>query len=150
MEVCQDINGNSSAPEGGFAGRAQAAFACIESQKSTGSLHAHIQVFLECLHQHTPLNEVLELLRRDSEGLIQKYLRFKRHVCRQVYADADLAQKRLPEREAEWPEYPNSRLLVSRPAYLSETDNALSLKDRIIAGKKWLRKYLWDHTQEVQ
>ena len=90
--ACQDICGNSSMPEGGTAGRAEAAIACIEAQKSTGSLHAHMQVFLQNIHQHTPLHEVMERLRSiGGEELIQKYLRFKEHVSRQIYTDVDLS-----------------------------------------------------------
>ena len=74
-EACQDICGSSNKPEGGIFGRADAAYACIEAQKATGSLHAHIQVFIQCLHQHTPLTEVLEHLKIDGEKHIAKHLR---------------------------------------------------------------------------
>ena len=71
------------------------------------------------MHQHTPLVEVLRLLKQGARGVIDRYLQYKAHVCRQVYADPDVAAQRLPEREAAWPEYADSVELMSRPAYLS-------------------------------
>ena len=93
---CQDLDGRSCFPEGGILARAEAAYACIESQKATGSLHAHIQVFIQCLHQHTPLDEVLQRLQSKGNKEINGYLKYKEHVCRQVYADPDRADKSLP------------------------------------------------------
>ena len=40
----------------------------IEALKSTGSLHAHCQAFIQCSHQHTPLEEVFEIVRDDAQG----------------------------------------------------------------------------------
>ena len=100
-EPCQDICGSSSKPEGGIFGRADAAYACIEAQKATGSLHAHIQVFIQCLHQHTPLAEVLEHLKVDGEKHIAKYLRYKAHSCRQVYYDPKRADQSLSMKESQ-------------------------------------------------
>ena len=85
---CQDLDGRSCRPEGGICGRAEAAYACIECQKATGSLHAHIQVFIQCLHQHTPLDEILHHLKTEGSEDIEKYLRYKAHVCRQAYCEA--------------------------------------------------------------
>ena len=55
---CQDIFGSNSTPEGGIFGRCDAGYTSIEAQKSIGSLHAHSQVFVRFLHQHTPLVDV--------------------------------------------------------------------------------------------
>ena len=88
-------------------------------QKSRGSLHARSQLFIECLHQHTPLIEVLRSLRSGGNDLVRRYLMYKEHVSRQVYADVATAQDRLPGIEVVWPEYAESTLFVARPSYLS-------------------------------
>jgi len=36
---------------------------------------------------------------------VQRYLRYKTHVCRHVYANQVLAERWLPEQEAAWPQY---------------------------------------------
>ena len=52
-KCCQDAFGSNAEPTGGILGRVEAVFASIEAQKSSGSLHAHVQVFAQCIHQHT-------------------------------------------------------------------------------------------------
>ena len=51
---CQDIFGSNSTAEGGVFGRCDALFISIEAQKA-GALHAHCQLFIQCLHQHLSL-----------------------------------------------------------------------------------------------
>ena len=82
-----------------------AAFTSIEAQKSKGSLHAHSQLFVQCMHQHTPLVEVLRALRAKGGNLVQKYLVYKAHVCREADADPLGALARRTQYEGEWPEY---------------------------------------------
>ena len=57
---CSDLFGSNAFAEGGIFGRIDAGYTSIEAQKSTGSLHAHSQLFVKCLHQHTPLQEVFQ------------------------------------------------------------------------------------------
>jgi hypothetical protein len=95
------------------------------------------------------LNEVLEKLHPENEGIVQKYCRFKAHVCRQVYADVELATDRLPEREAAWPQNEKTKLLVSRPTYLSQRDNVIAQEERASAGREWLKTNL-QHVQTIQ
>ena len=52
---CQDESGSNATLMGGVFGRMDAAYVTIEAQKSSGSLHAHCQCFVQCLHQHTPM-----------------------------------------------------------------------------------------------
>ena len=108
---CQDLFGSSSTAEGGVFGRLDAGYTSIEAQKSKGGLHAHSQLFVQCLHQHTPSIEVLQRLRHGGQEIVQKYLQYKAHVCRQVYADPELAEERLPDREKDWPEYKELSLI---------------------------------------
>ena len=63
--------GSNAAPEGGIFGRVDAVYASNEAQTSTGSLHAHSQVVVQCLHQHTCLSEILQKLRKQPEDIIQ-------------------------------------------------------------------------------
>ena len=68
---CQDLFGSSSSTaEGGIFGRCDAGYTSIEAQKSKGSLHAHSQLFVQCLHQHTPLADVLRRLRADGVDIV--------------------------------------------------------------------------------
>ena len=102
--------------EGGIFGRIDAGYTSIEAQKSTGSLHAHSQLFVQCLHQNTPLAEVLERIRTRRGTLVQDYLVYKGHVCRQIYATVNKTmQDRLYALEKQWPEYAESSLLITRP-----------------------------------
>ena len=118
---CQDLFGSSATAEGGVFGRIDAGYTSIEAQKSTGSLHAHSQLFVQCLHQHTPLREVLEAIRKRPKALVQRYLDYKAHVCRQVYADATEADNALKDREAAWPEYKDTNFIMTQPAYLTRS-----------------------------
>ena len=78
----QDLFGNNAYAEGGSFGRCDGIYISIEAQKSAGSLHAHAQVHVECLHQHHSIREVMEEVQRRGRALIQEYLRYKQHICR--------------------------------------------------------------------
>ena len=66
-QCCTDTPSASAAVWGaGAFGRVSAVYACLEHQKSA-ALHAHMQVFVECLHQHTPLKDILQLA-KGSQG----------------------------------------------------------------------------------
>ena len=81
------------------------------------------------------------------------------------YADAERADCALPSIEAAWPEYADSAVLMSRPAYLSgqagkpdhhalqsaKEDPASEESSSAIAeGRQWLNQYLNVHVQAVQ
>ena len=151
VQPCQDICGRSCTPEGGIFARGEAAYGCIEAQKSGGALHAHIQLFIQCLHQHTPLSEVLAQLRSTGSSEIDRYLRYKEHVCRQVYANAQKANDELPSKEQEWPQYADSRILVSRPAYLTQRScKEDPLEKRVLEGRTWMQSHLVEHVEQLQ
>ena len=108
-------------------------------------------MFIQCLHQHTPLSEVLQHLKRDGQHDIDKYLRYKEHVCRQVYADAQRAEENLPEKESQWPEYSSSKVLAFRPSYQTRRCNQEDSVDQGIGeGRRWLQQHLGEHVQELQ
>ena len=158
MNPCQDLFGSNATPEGAVFGRMDAGASSFEAQKSTGSLHAHSNLHIQCLHQHTPLVELLPVFKERPE-LIARYLNYKRHVCRQEYYSDALARSwdngevdkpagRRKEVEAEWPEYRNETSFMETPEYLRARDSAQ--EDRFKAGKKWLRQYLKEHVQRIQ
>ena len=113
---CQDIFGSNATPEGGGIGRVDAGYTSSEAQKSKGALHAHSQLFVQCLHQHTPLVEVLQQIRGGSKNLVSKYLQYKAHMCKQTYEDVNSAKATQIDIEKQWPEHKASSWLVSRPS----------------------------------
>ena len=70
----------------GFLDRVDAVYTSIESQTSLGSLHAHSQLFVQCLHQRTRLHDNSNMLRSDCKNIVSDYLDYKKHVCRQVHS----------------------------------------------------------------
>ena len=58
---------------GGIFGRIDAMFTSIEAQQSTGSLHAHSQLFIQCLHQHISLDDIIAILQKTYSGSVEKY-----------------------------------------------------------------------------
>ena len=163
---CQDCFGSNAKPEGGVFGRVDAGYTSIEAQKSTGALHAHSQLFVQCLHQHEPLSEVLKRLAQKPE-LVERYLRYKEHVCRTVFADDDLVQSweqaRRKEVESTWPEYRSTTILVETPQYMLDkadgntgsTESGATLHHkafsrRLQQGKAWLHQFLHRHVQRLQ
>ena len=66
---CSDLFGSNALPEGGIFGRADGIFVSIEAQKSAGGLHAHGQLHVQCIHQHTPLVSIFQKLVKDGNAL---------------------------------------------------------------------------------
>ena len=104
-EPCQDVFGSNAEPEGGVFGRVDGVFVSIEAQKSAGDLHGHMQLFVQCLHQHTPLFEIALLPSEMLKELMDKYLHYKAMVCSEMYHDIDKWTAEQAEIECEWPEY---------------------------------------------
>ena len=159
---CQDLFGSNATAEGGIFGRVDAVYTSIEAQKSTGSLHAHSQVFVQCLHQHTNIYQILEKLREKPDSIVKEYLRYKEHVSRQVYMEnPEIVNTKLAEAESEWPEYKSNTMLTAVRRYTVKTDHdltektfatagAASLKAFATEGAAWLRAYLHQDVEELQ
>ena len=79
----------------------------------------HVQVFVQCLHQHAPLHELVQLPQGVLGRLVEEYKRYKRNACRQEYADVEGWRSRKAEVEKAWPAYRESTDLVSAAEYLS-------------------------------
>ena len=148
---CQDQFGSNAKPEGGIFGRMDAGYTSIEAQKSTGSLHAHSQLFVQCLHQHTPLVEIMELLKkREGAGIVAAYLEYKQHVCRETYAKkGSKLETRLESAEKAWPEYETDTTLTAAPQYRrGNIDKAGD--DHIDEARRWKNSYIDSDVQKLQ
>ena len=100
------------------------------------------------MRQHIPLAEVLRRLQEGGGGIIERYLRCPSHVCRQVYADPESAERALPSIEAAWPEYAELAVLLAHPAYPSaRVDEPSSL---IAEGQQRLNQCLGVRAQAFQ
>eukprot|EP00973_Karenia_brevis_P044320 6139255-Karenia_brevis.AAC.1 len=77
--LCSDLFGSNASPEGGILGRVDGIYGSIEAQKSAGSLHVHVQVFVQCLHQHVPLQRLLRSYKQNVIALKDEYAKYKRH-----------------------------------------------------------------------
>ena len=133
---CQDLFGSNAHAEGGIFGRIDAGFTSIEAQKSTGSLHAHSLLWLQCLHQHTPLAEIFVHTSHATKELLDKYLTHKQHVSRQVYASVPNEQQ-IEQMEASWPEYKGTEAIIRHPAYLSARAS-----DAHGDATEWVKEYI--------
>ena len=113
---CQYLFGSSATAEGCIVGRSDAVDTSIEAHTSTGNLHAHSPLFVQCLHQHTSLHELIKLLRKDFQRVVRYYFDFKAHVCRRVYHtdERELAWQ-LEQHETAWPEYKEVTCLATVP-----------------------------------
>eukprot|EP00438_Fugacium_kawagutii_P023366 Skav208169 [mRNA] locus=scaffold1044:266169:266840:- [translate_table: standard] len=119
---CQNRSGSSATLVGGIFGRMDAAYVTIEAQKSSGSLHAHCQCFVQCLHQHTALQEIFDLAVEKLAELRNSYLVYSGHVMHGVYeghSQEEVAAK-ITEGEASWPEHKNERAMIECPAYFRD------------------------------
>ena len=140
---CQDQRGSSATLVGGVFGRMDAAYVTIEAQKSTGSLHAHCQCFVQCLHQHTALDEIFQLGAKKLEELRTSYLTYSGHVMHGVYeghSEEEVAEK-IAEAEASWPEHKNEQIMIACPAYQRRRAVDAECGDKAEA-RSWAMEYL--------
>ena len=134
---------------GGVFGRIDAGYTAVEAQKSAGSLHAHSQFFVQCLHQHTPLQEIMERLRKQHRGVIDGYLNYSAHVSRTAYEEVGEAlERRLELKEQEWPEYKQATAMIDCPRYLRSNASgncaATTKSGAVDDGEQWLKEHLAD------
>eukprot|EP00973_Karenia_brevis_P023978 3305987-Karenia_brevis.AAC.1 len=158
---CSDLFGSNAKPEGGILGRVDGIYGAVEAQKSAGNLHVHVQVFVQCLHQHEPLQEIFKVHRDKILALKREYMFYKKHVCREEYANvAEWQHARKAETEKSWPHFEASAELISCPNYLRtvEVDPALytsisyyeSLAGVLQNARRWCTEYLFQRAQRGQ
>ena len=115
----QYLFGSNAESDGGIFGRIDAGYSSIEAQNYSGSLHAHSQLFVQCLHQHTSLREILAMVRKDGDEIVTDYLKYNAWVCRQVHmTPEEQLHADLSECEKQWPEFKEDTHLISTPNYL--------------------------------
>ena len=96
--------GGTAKRDGGIFGRIDAGYASIEAQTSSGSLHAHSQLCLRCLHQRTSVRDILHVARTDGHEFVKGYLEYNALVRRQVYmTPEEQVHAVLLECEQQWP-----------------------------------------------
>ena len=143
---------------GGICGRVDAVFTSIEVQNFTGSLHAHSLFVIQCLHQHTGVHGIISMLRNNCTHVVPDYSDYKTHVCRQVYpTDTVALEQQLDKHETAWPDYKDSIVLATIPAYLQEPSgddvklhDTDQLPDNIVKGPKRLDTYLHEDVEDLQ
>ncbi|CAK9033585.1 ATP-dependent DNA helicase, partial [Durusdinium trenchii] len=139
-EPCMNSFGSNATARGGVFGRVDAVYGSIECQKS-GTLHGHFQIFIQCFHQFTPLKELIKLQATDRLEMLRRYTAYSAHVTRTVYADPEAWRRDKDEVEAEWPEYQNCLLMLSRPTYQ---------RDASATPAAWKLQYLHEDVEQLQ
>ena len=134
---------------GGVFGRMDAVYVTIEAQKSTGSLHGHMQCFLQCLHQHTPLTEIFSMSSQQLDELRREYCAFQAHVAHSVYSGQTSSEMEagIAAAEATWPEHEMDTCMTSRPDY--QRRSATTAQDTEEA-LQWQREYLEEDVVKLQ
>ena len=146
---CQDEGGNNAEPCGGIFGRVDAVYISLEAQKSTGSKHGHAQVFVECLHQHTPLEEIFALKKEQLDTLRAVYEKYQAHVCHATYAgQSDSHMKPCIERvEANWPEHEHDTVMTDLAAYQLQQPQLENIHEE---ARRWRQHYLEEDVVALQ
>ena len=146
---CTDCRGSNASLSGGVFGRAEAVYVTIEAQKSSGSLHGHIQCFIQCLHQHTPLTEIFQLPFQRLEALRAEYCRYTAHVAHSVYAGQSPTDvnKHIAEAESTWPTHEYDVAMMETPRY--QYRRAPNPSDEAEASA-WTKQYLEEDVVRLQ
>ena len=145
---CQDERGSSARTNGGVFGRIDTAYISIEFQKSAGSPHGHMQLFVQCLHQHTSLHEIFAATAERAAELREAYLRYNSHVRRCVYErDPVEVAAAIHAAEQQWPEYKSEQRLISRPRYQT---GVMAAENSAEEADLWTEAYLRDDVFRLQ
>ena len=139
-EPCQDRCGSNAEPGGGIFGRVDAVYISLEAQKSTGGMHGHAQVFVQCLHQHTALEEIFEMCEARLHELRHAYEEYNAHVCHASYAGqtAESMECRIRAAEASWPDHEADVAMTAAPPYQLQRAGA---QDVEAEAAEWRRVY---------
>ena len=150
LEPCQDLGGSNAEANGGIFGRVDAVYISLEAQKSSGAEHGHMQVFVQCLHQHTSLEEIFRLSHTKLAALRAEYEAYNAHVCHASYvgqSNEDM-ERRITAAEASWPTHELDVSMTTVPTYqlqrATETDNAQN------EAADWRRRYMAEDVVQLQ
>ena len=139
---CQDFLGSSSTTAGGIFGRMDACYISFEAQKSSGNLHAHLQCFVQCLHQHTPLEELFTRLKTEAAAFTQACLDYNAHVAYARYPEHELPNVERAKDTAErtWPEHIDDNVMTSCATCQRRRRNRE--EEAEAEAKAWCHEYL--------
>ena len=148
-EPCQDRCGSNAEPGGGIFGRVDAVYISLEAQKSTGGMHGHAQVFVQCLHQHTSLQEIFEMCEARLDELRRAYEEYHGHVCHASYAGqtAEDMERRIHAAEASWPDHEEDVAMTAIPQYQLQRARA---QDVEAEAAEWRRIYMEEDVVALQ
>ena len=137
---CTDAFGSNATAMGGVFGRIDAIYGSIECQKC-GTLHLHLQAFLQCYHQVTPLSQLIHVGEKWLLEMLRRYSDYSGHVRRMIYSNPEAWEEERDAVEAAWPEYKDCALMSSRPSYQC---------DSILEPAAWKAIYLATDVEELQ
>ena len=137
---CMDAFGSNAMAMGGVFGRVDAVYGSLECQKS-GSLHIHLQVFVQCYHQFHSLAELQRIGREPFLEMLQRYTSYAGHVQRMSYCDQKVWEEERDEVERDWPEFRGCNHMSNRPGY--QLDGSMN-------PETWLAKYLAEDVEALQ
>ena len=83
---CTDAFGSNATAFGGVFGRVDAVYGSLECQKS-GAYHLHGQLFVQCVHQFTPLQDLMDMGNERMLEILRRFSDYTAHVRRMVYCD---------------------------------------------------------------
>ena len=150
LEPCQDLGGSNAEANGGIFGRVDAVYISLEAQKSSGAEHGHMQVFVQCLHQHTSLEEIFRFSHDKLAALRAEYEAYNAHVCHASYvgqSNEDM-ERRIAAAEASWPTHELDVTMTTIPTYqlrrATETDNTQN------EAADWRKRYMAEDVVQLQ
>ncbi|CAL1148725.1 unnamed protein product [Cladocopium goreaui] len=150
LEPCQDLRGSNAETSGGIFGRVDAVYISLEAQKSTGGQHGHMQVFVQCLHQHTSLADIFKLSASRLDALRREYEAYNAHVCHASYAGQSSAgmEARIVDAEASWPSHEHDTTMTALPDYVLR--RAAAADDLEAEATEWQKQYLENDVVQLQ
>ena len=150
LEPCQDLGSSNAEANGGIFGRVDAVYISLEAQKSSGAEHGHMQVFVQCLHQPTSLEEIFRLSHDKLAALRAEYEAYNAHVCHASYvgqSNEDM-ERRIAAAEASWPTHELDVTMTTVPTYqlqrAADTDNVQN------EAADWRRRYMAEDVVQLQ
>ena len=122
----------------------------LEARKSSVAEHGHMQVFVQCLHQHTSLEEIFRLSHDKLAALRAEYEAYNAHVCHASYvgqSNEDM-ERRIAAAEASWPTHELDVTMTTVPTYqlqrAADTDNVQN------EAADWRRRYMAEDVVQLQ
>ena len=106
---------------------------------------------MQCLHQHTALEEIFRLGAKKLEELRTSYLTYSGHVMHGVYEghSQEEVTSKIVAAEASWPEHKNEQSMIECPMYQRRRAVRADAGDAAEA-RSWAMEYLKDDVARLQ